>query len=590
VTSRKLAAAWVLAIGSVVISLGDNPFPSPCSPSSYWGARGERWKPESVLPDFSYAGYRAGERAIPNASARWDLKRDFHAVGNGSADDTEALERAVRSVSNGVLFIPEGRYVITRKITIDHGNLVLRGAGRGKTIFYFPRSLTDLYGNNPDNEAHSEWSFGPGFIHVNGKNPLSPRNRIASVVQPARRGDRQLALSEPLGLEPAAWITLAESDPAKGTAYTGSLIRFLYGDLMPAGEGLIGTPNIVRFLSRVRSRSGNLIELERPLPYDVRLEWKPEIHTFSPSIEEFGIEHLSFRFPWSPYLGHFKEKGFNALTLDDVSQCWIRDVEIQNADFGIGLNQTNFCTVSGVVLTTSQDRAVSSGSKGMNGHHGIDVGHGTENLITNFDIHTTFVHDISVEWYALHTVFSNGSGTDLAMDHHREANYSNLFSNLNCGRGTRPFASGGSHDRGAHAGAYTTYWNIRAESPMNLPPPDFGPLLNFIGFEAIPKLRIRNTTGHSRQSTPDTSVPPIWPALCRSSDSRDRSESGHLTVLFTHETLPPYRPGSVKYLLSGANARSNARFIGFPRVLHKKSRKKADFRAVFSLQPASRPL
>src|SRR5213079_2531287 len=194
-----------------------------------------------------------------------------------------------------------------------------------------------------------------------------------------------------------------------------------------------------------------------------------------------GIEHLSIHFPWTPYPGHFKEKGYNGVFLQDVSQCWVNDVEIQNADFAIDLNSTNFCTVSDVTLTTSASRNVSKEAAGANGHHGIYVSHGTENLVTNFDVQTKFVHDISVEWYALHTVFANGRGLDLNMDHHREANYSSLFSQLDCGAGTRPFDSGGSGNRGAHSGAYSTYWNIRGKGMLALPPADFGPLLNFIG-------------------------------------------------------------------------------------------------------------
>ena len=72
------------------------------------------------------------------------------------------------------------------------------------------------------------------------------------------------------------------------------------------------------------------------------------------------------------------------------------------------------------------------------------MSHGTENLVTGFDVRARLVHDVSVEWYALHTVFSKGRGLDLNMDHHREANYSSLFSQLDCGAGTRPFDSGGS--------------------------------------------------------------------------------------------------------------------------------------------------
>ena len=453
---------------------------SGCAYSSLWGEAGEKWKPAGRLPDFSYSGYHAGEAKIPSPRARWDLKRDFHAVGDGHADDTQALLKAIQSIESGVLFIPRGTYIISRDIDISKGNFVLRGAGSKETILSFPHSLTDLHGNKSQG-GQSQWSFRPGLINFTGKDPISAETRRASVTTNAKRGDTTLTISNPISLRKGQWIRLVESDPAKGTAAAGSLIRYLYGDLMEPGVGLIGAKSVVRFLSRVKSASGTRIELERPLPYDVRAEWLPEIHQFVPSVQEVGVEHLSIHFPWTSYPGHFKENGYNGLFFEGVSQCWVNDVEIQNGDYGISLDNTNFCTAMNVTISTTATRAVDKEAGGANGHHGIDVAHGTENLVTSFDMQTKFVHDISVEWYALHTVFSKGRGVDLNMDHHREANYSSLFSDLDCGAGTRPFNSGGSGDRGAHSGAYNTYWNIRARSTFALPPPDFGPLLNFIG-------------------------------------------------------------------------------------------------------------
>lgn len=456
-----------------------------CAYSSLWGEAGEKWQPAGRLPDFSYAGYRAGEAKIPSPRASWDLKRDFHAVGDGRTDDTQSLLDAIQKIENGVLFIPKGAYVISKRIDITKGNIILRGAGAGQTTLLFPHSLTDLFGNTPVN-GQSQWAFRPGLINVTGKDPINAQTRLATVTAPAKRGDHILRLSNPVSVKPGEWLRLVESDPPKGNAASGSLIRYLYGDLMPPGDDLIGARAPVRFLSRVRSVSGNSIELERPLPYDVRLEWTPEIHRFGPTVQEVGVEHLSIHFPWTPYPGHFKEQGYNGLFFQNVSQSWIDDVEIQNADFGVDLSQTNFCTVSNVTLTTSKSRAVSDEARGWNGHHGIDSGHGTENLVTRFNVQTRFVHDISVEWYSLHTVFADGRGVDLNMDHHREANYSSLFSNLDCGAGMRPFDSGGSGNRGAHAGAYNTYWNIRAAGALRLPPADFGPFLNFIGLDWKP--------------------------------------------------------------------------------------------------------
>jgi hypothetical protein len=464
---------------------------SPCTYSSLWGVNGEKWRPEGRLPDFSYAGYHAGEATIPAPPAKWDLKRDFHAAGDGKTDDSDALLKAIESIKSGVLFIPKGTYVISRRIDIHKGNLILRGAGPNQTILFFPKSLEDMFGNRATGTQQSQWAFRPGLINVTGKDPITAETRIASVTAAARRGSRTLQIQSSLPnikIKKGEWIRLVESDPQKDGGAAGSLIRYLYGDLTPPIPGniedLVGTRSIVRFLSRVKAASATRIELERPLPYDVRAEWTPEIHRFVPSLQEFGVEHLSIHFPWSAYPGHFKEKGYNALFYQDVSQCWIDDVEIQNSDFGIDLNSTNFCTVRNVKLTTSASRAVGADARGANGHHGIDVSHGTENLVTGFDVQTKIVHDISVEWYALHTVFSKGRGVDLNMDHHREANYASLFSQLDVGAGTRPFNSGGSSNRGPHAGAYNTYWNIRGAGPVQLPAADFGPLLNFIGVEA----------------------------------------------------------------------------------------------------------
>ena len=270
---------------------------SSCAYSSLWGAAGEKWNPAGRLPDFSYAGYHAGEAQIPTPTAQWNLKRDFHATGDGQTDDFAALLKAVESIKNGVLFIPKGTYVISKRIDISKGNLILRGDGPNKTILLFPNSLTALFGNKAKGTEQSQWAFRPGLINVTGKDPIATETKLAAVTAPAKRGDRIVKLSNPITIKKNEWIRLVESDPPKESETAGSLIHYLYGDLMPPGPGLIGTPSVVRFLSRVKSVSENQIELERPLPYDVRPEWLPEIHSFIPSVQEIGIEHLSIHFP-----------------------------------------------------------------------------------------------------------------------------------------------------------------------------------------------------------------------------------------------------------------------------------------------------
>lgn len=53
--------------------------------------------------------------------------QDFGAVGDGVADDSQAFLDAVEAIGReGTIFIPEGRYIITKQINIPR-RIVLRG-------------------------------------------------------------------------------------------------------------------------------------------------------------------------------------------------------------------------------------------------------------------------------------------------------------------------------------------------------------------------------------------------------------------------------------------------------------------------------
>ena len=105
------------------------------------------------------------------------------------------------------------------------------------------------------------------------------------------------------------------------------------------------------------------------------------------------------------------------------------------------------------------------------GHHAIWLKESQDCLVTDFRIETVFEHgDLSVEGFANGNVFMRGRAVALSLDHHRNAPYENLFTDLDAGNGARLWASGGDEARGPHAGARETLWNVRHSAGSPFPP------------------------------------------------------------------------------------------------------------------------
>jgi hypothetical protein len=125
---------------------------------------------------------------------------------------------------------------------------------------------------------------------------------------------------------------------------------------------------------------------------------------------------------------------------------------------------------------------------GYTGHHGLSAGN--DCLFEDFDFQTHFIHDLGLSYATRGNVFKNGKGINLSLDHHRQAPYENLFSNLDAGIGSDLWRSGGGKGLGKHCGARGTFWNIRTQQKLDYPKDDFGPpSLNFIGLNFKDKLR-----------------------------------------------------------------------------------------------------
>ena len=299
-------------------------------PSELWGQSGELWNAKSRLPDFSFAGYHSGNDPIPNVPVKASVK-DFGAKGDGQADDSQAFLNAIAAVSDGAVLIPAGRYKITKVLKISKSNFVLVGEGQDRTTLYFPKPLLEMAGRSQSisgKDGYWCWAGGVIWCGPGGDNGV----KLATVTSEALRGDKALTLDSTAGIVPGAIVRICEYENKDG-----SLAKYLHpGHVDPkschAGPG----SRFIDFASKVKSVSGNTISLERPLRADVRLIWRPELYSCLPKLQEIGIENFTIEFPNSVYDGHvFREKGYNGIYFDRISNSWVRNITIIDADSGI---------------------------------------------------------------------------------------------------------------------------------------------------------------------------------------------------------------------------------------------------------------
>lgn len=93
------------------------------------------------LPNYSYAGYKLGEEAIPVSNAPVYDVTDYGAIANDDLSDVDAVKAAITAAENsggGVVFFPKGEFIVNAtagndaSIVIGGSHIVLKGSGSGQ--------------------------------------------------------------------------------------------------------------------------------------------------------------------------------------------------------------------------------------------------------------------------------------------------------------------------------------------------------------------------------------------------------------------------------------------------------------------------
>jgi hypothetical protein len=444
------------------------------------------------LPDFSYAGYKMGEKPVPEDKGPvYNVTgSDFGAIPDDGMDDTSAIQKAIDTAGKkggGIVFLPKGRYDIHSTpamslLTITHSRIVLRGEGSAQT-----GTILNLGAPGPDRIIQrlgfipaKEEARSSAVVSVQGD---EHRTELAAYTGDVMRGAMVAKVTDIHGLTDDQMVAIDFTDqmidpksPAPQkidlTAQLNAPFRFSKDQFESFGRNAATFTWLINIKKVINK---NTIRLSRPARFDQYSRYTPRIYSFE-GVKEVGIEHLRIETAWPGGYSHHKpfldsngktvrskkEQDYlwNGIWFSFAVNSWVRDVVFKNVTQGI------------IISKSAQMTIEDTGFDGCDGHAGITIAHSNDILVSRAEFRARMIHPITLKNHASGNVITGviahyegdnqPYGADSVIDFHGLAPYENLFEEMQ-GFYVCP---GGDISVLPHAGIRNVFWNIKA--PFNM--------------------------------------------------------------------------------------------------------------------------
>ena len=286
------------------------------------------------IMDFSYAGYKNGEAALPNVAV-------VHTISPVAGDNTAHLQAAIDYVESlplngnghrGALLLNPGTYPVSQTIYLNSNGVVLRGSGQGSN----PAVDTIIDGTGTD--RRSVIIVGSNTSNKWGNQVSGSKQDITSEFLPA--GSRTFQVAD------ASVYDVGDNIIIKHPSTDEWLSEVNYGNT--AGDVLWNPGEIDMVFNRYITRIvGNTVEVDVPIYHDLDRSLSQSfayVYTRSSIITECGVENIRIDIETaSPTDNDHPEANIKFIGVEDG---WIKDATaLHFAEAGIWLKQSSRVTV-----------------------------------------------------------------------------------------------------------------------------------------------------------------------------------------------------------------------------------------------------
>jgi hypothetical protein len=267
------------------------------------------------IPDFSYAGYKGGNEAIPTGQIAV-------VVPIKSGDATQRLQAAINYVSTlpmgkdglrGVVLLEAGTYTVSGSLTLHTSGVVLRGSG-------FTKSGTIIIGEGTTRET---------LIRVLGKDDMivGKKANVTSTYVPVNSRVLEIDHSDSYKAGDKIRITRPSTQDwinQLGTDHFGGGITSL---------GWKPGQRDVRWDRTVVAVKGNRIEIDAPITTALDQRYGQatlEQYTWKGRIENVGIENIALKSAFDANNPKDEDHRWMAITIENAENVWVRRMQFQH--------------------------------------------------------------------------------------------------------------------------------------------------------------------------------------------------------------------------------------------------------------------
>lgn len=267
------------------------------------------------IPDFSYAGYMASEKAIPNVENKIFVPKQ-------EQDATQIIQAAIDYVSNlkpnksgfrGAVLLDKGTFKISGTLYIKTSGVVLRGSGNNE-------NGTILLGTGLKRES---------VIRVLGVDDKKLGETFEFNTTYTPLGTQKIQLKNASKLKVSDEIIISK-------ALTDNWIKELKMDDFGAETAWIGWKKNdwdISWNRVVTKINGNEVTLNAPLTMaldDVYGTSKVTAYTWSGRIEQIGIENILMKSTFNASNPKDEEHRWQAISIENAKNAWVKQVNFKH--------------------------------------------------------------------------------------------------------------------------------------------------------------------------------------------------------------------------------------------------------------------